>query len=266
MTHFIAWNVDGYSRTIHVWLKNFLKNYNPDLLFLGETKKPREVLESYFQEFTNYNYLINSHQPHRYHGVAMLIRKDHYYKEIPIAMNIPPRKDTKNIEASTGRIIVIQLNNKMNIIGSYTPNSGRNDPPKLKYRTTIWDPAFSYILDVLYQNLPTIWLGDINVALTEKDVSDPNQMQSWAGFTLEERTNFQAIFTTGHWNDPWREQHPKLQQYSWVGYGQRNPNYGMRIDNVIISKSLLSKVEDSYILTECRTETDHLPVGLVLDE
>lgn len=216
-------------------------------------------------EFSNYNYIINSHVPARWHGVAMLIHTDHKYKELPVQMNIPTRKDTKTDEAATGRIIAIQLNAEVNIIGSYTPNSGRNDQVKLAYRTQIWDHAFMHLLELSRTSKPTVWMGDINVALTEQDVSNPQKMQYWAGFTPQERYNLQYLLNSPYWVDVWREQHPEAQEYSWVGR-VRQPNHGMRLDNIVVSSTLVPKVHDTYILQECSADTDHLPVGMLLNK
>src|SRR5216683_2065066 len=94
----VAWNVDGYSQEIHDWLEKYLNEHGPDLVFLSETKQPESVLREYFNRLRHYQYLINSHLPSRYHGVAMLIKRPHQYIQIPIQMNIPVRKDTQSSE------------------------------------------------------------------------------------------------------------------------------------------------------------------------
>ena len=178
-------------------------------------------------------------------------------------MNIPVRKDTRSDEAATGRIIAIQLDQRLNIIGSYTPNSGR-DLEKLEYRVRDWDPTFFRILEILRQNKPTIWMGDINVALTDLDVSHPVMMSRWAGFTLEERQNLYALLSTGEWVDPWRLQHPSSREYSWVGY-TKSKGHGMRIDNIIVSTALLPEVRSTEIIKDAPHDTDHLPITITLN-
>lgn len=262
MMYFVSWNVDGYSDAIHSWLKKFLQTKSPDLVFLSETKRTRANLELYFGEFSDYNYIINPNSPAQYHGVAMLIKKPHGYVEIPIQMNIPVRRDTRSDEAATGRIIALQLNQRLNIIGSYTPNSGR-DLEKLDYRVQDWDPTFFRVLEILRENKPTIWMGDINVALSDLDVSHPVMMSRWAGFTPEERQNFYALLSTGGWMDPWRVQHPTSREYSWVGYS-KSKGHGMRLDNIIVSTSLLPEVVSTEIIQDSTDETDHRPVTITL--
>lgn len=255
----ISWNVNGYSDDIHKWLLTLAQTHRPDVIFLSETKKKREQLLQLFQAFTEYTSIINSHNPAKWHGVAMLIRKDHTYQEVSISMNIPVRKDCHDKEAATGRVIVIHLNQEMYVVGSYTPNSGRSDPDKLVYRTEVWDPAFAHILDILKSSGPTVWIGDINVALDDIDVSNPKAMKKYAGFTLEERENLRKLLGTGDWIDIWRQQNPNEPLYTWRSYAS-----GMRLDNIIVSKSLLPSMLNAFSITGSPTSADHIPIGVYI--
>lgn len=254
---FFSWNVDGYSPAIHQWFRDYLETNGPDVVFLSETKRSEPVLRQFFDELTHYRYLLNVHAPAHYHGVAMLIKSPHRFVPIPLQMNIAVRKDTQSSEAATGRVIAIQLNGQVNVIGSYTPNSGF-DLRNLEYRTKVWDPAFFHILQLLKQDRPSLWMGDINVALTDLDVSNPYLMSGWAGFTLPERENLARVLSSGY-QDPWRLQHPTMRDYSWVGRPHR-PGYGMRIDNIIVTDSLLPMVEETQIICDAPEDSDHLPV------
>lgn len=257
----LSWNVDCYSNDVHMWLLSLVNTSRPDVIFLSETKKKTEDLALLFSAFTDYNVIINAHDPPKWHGVAMLIRKDHSYQQIPIQMNIPTRSDSKGTEAATGRLIAICLNKQMYIIGSYTPNSGRSDQIKLHYRTKIWDPAFFNLLDQFRASGPTMWLGDINVALDDIDVSNPKTMCKYAGFTPEERANFRSLLQTGNWIDIWRHQHPNERTYTWCGAPPR-PNYGLRLDNIVVSKSLLPNMMSTFVISDgVPVSADHIMVG-----
>ena len=265
---FVAWNVNGYSDTIHNHLIDYIADKDPDLIFLSETKKRAEDLTEKFEQLVNYNYIINAHNPYNYHGVAMLIKKDLTFEEIEIKMDIITRKDTNSDEAAKGRIICIYLNNIGCVIGTYVPNSGSNEPQKLHYRVSVWDPRLSEILNQLADQAPTIWLGDINVALTDNDVSNPKIMANYAGFTLAERANLTNFLASKKWIDIWRENHPDVDfNYTWRG----NPikantyraGYGMRLDNIIISADLKEYVDKVYT-EDLVTTSDHVPVCLRL--
>lgn len=256
----VSWNVDGYRDCMHSWLTQFLCTSKPDVVFISETKKPFAYLSALFDQFTDYNYIINVHNPTRWHGVAMLIHKKYSYEEISITMNIPPRSDNNSTDAAAGRVIAIHLNKQIYIIGSYTPNSGRGKD-KLSYRTQLWDPAFIAILNDLAIRGPTVWIGDINVAPEAIDISNPKTMRNWAGCSPEEQANFHSLIQTGNWIDIWRQQNPGQKCYTWRGYTPR-PNYGLRLDNIIISKSLLPKAMNAFVVEDNLIGSDHLPVGL----
>lgn len=257
----LSWNVDKYTDDIHTWLLSLAERSRPDVIFLSETKKSTSDLTFYFNLFKEYNYIINAHEPARWHGVAMLIRKDHSYQQIPVQMNISTRSDSKSNEAGLGRIIVVCLDSKMYLVGTYTPNSGRQDQIKLDYRTKIWDPVFFKLLERLRESGPVMWVGDINVALDDIDVSNPKTMCKYAGFTLEERANFRHLLSTGYWIDCWRQQHPTERKYTWCGAPPR-PNYGLRLDNIIVSSSLQPRVANTFMISDTvPLSADHIVVG-----
>lgn len=257
----LALNVNKYNDNVHLWLTRHTSFENSDIIFFSETKASYNVLETYFKQTKNYNYIINVHNPVKYHGVAMLINKKYKYEIIPIKLDIICRKDSIGDDSTKGRIICVKINgitsqSDMIIIGSYIPNSGRNDPIKLDYRIKIWDPVFGALLQDLkgkYNNV--VWLGDINVAPEDIDVSNPKTMRNYAGFTTEEKSNFRS-FITDEWYDIWRKQHVDEREYTWKGRST-NPNTrtGMRLDNIIISNNLVTKVVHSKII-ECSV-SDH---------
>lgn len=260
----ISWNVDGYSDVIHEWIKELLTLRKPDILFLSETKKSEHVLRQYFDQFTNYNFIINTHVPAQYHGVAALIRKDRIYQQFTVNLGIPARKDTKDGNPATGRIIAFQFENIYNIIGTYVPNSGINKKDRAEkhsYRINTWDPALSGLLNMSKSLKPTIWMGDINVAANEIDVSHPNKMSNMAGFTPEERANFAQFMKTG-WVDIWRMQHPFDHMYSWRGHTPKE-GYGLRLDSIIISPEITPRVSSSFMIPDC-ISSDHIPVGICI--
>lgn len=257
----LSWNVDCYNDIIHSWVKPLLETSRPDILFLSETKTSYENLQTYFNELTEYNYIINVHEPKRYHGVAVLIRKDRSFVQFAVDLKVQARSDTKDGNPVTGRIIALQLDDKYIVVGTYVPNSGvRSDRvQKLPYRINIWDPALQSLLKICRETKPTIWLGDINVAPDDIDVSNPKTMCKMAGFTPEERQSFSQFMKTG-WVDIWRNQHPDIREYSWRGNSPK-PGYGMRLDNIIVSSEVVPYVLNTFMMPDCIPNSDHIPIG-----
>lgn len=285
---FFSWNVNMYTQDVHDFLLKYIKENKPTVVFLSETKKPPEYLSKFFSEFKDYKYIINAHNPRSWHGVAMLIKNECTYIKLDSTFTIDCRKDSHGASADIGRIIAIKLavntnHNWITIVGSYTPNSGRQEVEKLDYRVNKWDPEFKEYINELRNGCtayskffnkpdngyPTIWMGDINVAQNEIDISHPSKMKYYAGFTPEERKNFNNLFEEGKddenaWIDIWRLQHPNEKGFTWRGKGG-SPDYGMRLDNIIITKDLVKYVASTEIVNEKALSADHVGVSMTLN-
>jgi exodeoxyribonuclease-3 len=72
--------------------------------------------------------------------------------------------------------------------------------------------------------------------------------------------------------DSWRQQNPREESiYSWFDYRSRmfddNPKRGLRIDHILISKSLESEMLNTgidYLARSMEKPSDHCPVWLEL--
>lgn len=256
----ISWNVNKYRDVVHTHLKKFLFENNPDVVFLCETRKSSEMLTKKFKEFKNYNFFLNCHEPDKWHGVVLLVRKDHYFQGFPIDMNINLRKDSKSENAAIGRMLFGLLNQKVFLLGVYVPTGGSKK--KLNYRINEWDPAFSKVLNKVMEKGPVICFGDFNVAPEKIDISCPSVMKKWKGFSEKESQNFREIVKDDKWIDVYRRRNPKKKQYSWRGKSSKD-NYGLRLDNILVTSNLELCVTDCCIMTDVFV-SDHVPVGIKL--
>lgn len=259
-----SWNVNRYDDTIHNILSLYIHNNRPSVIFLSETKRYQVDLAKYFSKFKDYNYIINQHVPFQYHGVAMLIRKEINYIQLKVNFDLKPRKDTKHSDATCGRVISIGIKDRYDkplyILGSYSPNSGVKGLKNLSYRIDEWDhQLFSLMNGYDVNDSYSMLIGDLNVAPEPIDVSNPEYMYKWPGYTVQERNNFYLFLLDG-WFDIWREKHPNIKKYSWVGCSKtRRDNYGMRLDNIVCNKHLYKLVQDADILSDI-SGSDHVPV------
>lgn len=251
----IAWNVNGYSKIIHECIKQLIVDRDPDVIFLSETRRSQEEVEKLLSELNDYAYIINSHNPDWYHGVAMLIHKRNVFEELKINLGIPRRKDTNEGTAETGRLIGVKIQQHI-IIGTYTPNAGK-ELKHIAYRVVAWDLAMTKLLNDCREMMPTILIGDINVAPEDIDISH-SSMLGFPGATKCERDNHRAFLDDG-WVDIYRQQNPQKRIYTWRG-DHSIPIYGMRLDNILISPDLLDRMGEAFVI-EGYTESDHVPVG-----
>ena len=117
-----------------------------------------------------------------------------------IFTRVPPLKVINGIglpgHDDEGRVITAEFKD-FYLVNVYQPNSQRG-LTRLKYRTEEWDPAFLAFLKKLEKKgKPVVFCGDLNVAHTEIDLTNPKTNRRNAGFTDEERTNFSTLLAKG---------------------------------------------------------------------
>jgi exodeoxyribonuclease-3 len=255
MMKIISWNVNGVRA---VAKKNFftsLKELNPDVMCLQETKAQDDQVQEALDPIKGeYHIYSNSAEKKGYSGVAILSKQ----KPISVSADIGiAEHDTE------GRVLTAEYEDYY-LVTVYVPNSG-SELKRLAYRQT-WDKAFLAFLKNLELTKPVVVCGDLNVAHTAIDLArpKPNYNKS-AGYMQEEIDGLDAYVANGL-KDTFRYQNPSAtERYSWWSYrgGAREKNVGWRIDYFLASEQLLPKLKTATIFPEVM-DSDHCPVGVEL--
>ena len=257
----IAWNVNSIRSMItKVDLNNFLKNQNPHIFCMSETKLSCPDLidrQNFVKKFKGYKYRYYSTCTERkgYSGTAIWSKK----KPKSIVYGIDDNSYNKE-----GRVISLEFNDYI-LIHVYTPNSGQV-LQRLNYRVKEWDVAFWNYVKKLQKTKSVIVCGDLNVARYEIDLHSPSTNLRSAGYTIEERNSFNSYVEKLKLIDTFRKLHPdEKDHYTYWSYMRksRENNKGWRIDYFLISKNLESKLKKSYILKD-QLGSDHAPIVLEL--
>lgn len=249
----ISWNVNGIRA---IWKKGngflaFLKNYNPDVVCLQETKARREQLTFDYTNVSGYRAYFSSSKRLGYSGVAI------YSKVEPLNVTYGIGQEGNDDE---GRVVTVEYE-KFYLVNVYTPNSKRG-LSRLKYRTEVWDPAFLRYIKGLDKKKPVIFCGDLNCAHTELDIARPKANLKSAGFTVEERQELDKVVAAG-FIDTFRIFFKDGGHYTWWSYFSRarERNIGWRIDYFFVSKRFKRYIKSAGILPEVEG-SDHCPVVL----
>ena len=114
-------------------------------------------------------------------------------------------------------------------------------------------------------NKPIVYCGDLNVAHNPIDLKNPKSNTHNAGFTIEERTAFNRLLSTGL-VDTFRYLYPDTIKYSWWSYmfNARKNNAGWRIDYYLVSEKIKDKIINAEIHNEIMG-SDHCPVSLEIN-
>jgi exodeoxyribonuclease-3 len=245
---YLSWNVNGIRACVQKGFLDVVKDLEPDVIGLQETKVSAGQIQL---ELPGYHQYWNYAQKKGYSGTALFTKVKPI--EVTYGMGIAEH-DTQ------GRIICAQYADFF-FVTVYTPNS-KEDLAGLPYRMT-WEASFSTYLKNLETIKPVIVCGDLNVAHQEIDLKNPRSNHKSAGFTDEERSCFRALLAQGY-IDTFRYFHPDLPGvYSWWSYraNARTHNVGWRIDYFLTSQVLHNRLLGAAIHTKI-LGSDHCPVEL----
>lgn len=246
----ISWNVNGLRACMGKGFAEFVREQEPDVMCVQETKLQAGQIELALPGYRQY---WNYAEKKGYSGTAL------FTKEEPLGVTYGigvPEHDRE------GRVITAEFAD-FYLVTVYTPNS-QNELARLPYRME-WEDAFLAYLKGLETEKPVIFCGDLNVAHREIDLKNPKTNRKNAGFTDEERAKFSRLLENG-FVDTFRYFYPDQEGvYSWWSYRfkAREKNAGWRIDYFVVSDSLKERLEDAVIYTQVQG-SDHCPVGLLL--
>ncbi len=260
-----SWNVNGIRAVVKKGaLPDFIKQCDPDILCLQETKAERGQAEIDLPQYTEY---WNSAVKKGYSGTAI------FTKSQPLTVvNGLPEHLIKKYDMSgdgygdpntEGRITSAEYDDFW-LVTVYTPNA-KDDLSRLELRHKHWDPAFLEYCKELEKSKPVIFCGDLNVAHTELDLANPKPNVGKKGFTDEERAGFQAFLEAG-FVDTLRMFKQGNGYYTWWSHfaNARARNVGWRIDYFLVSSGLKNKVKAAEIHPAVMG-SDHCPVSIDIE-
>ena len=242
----ISWNVNGLRAVLKKNFLEFLAAEKPDVLCLQETKCTPDQVEQLWP--ASYTTFWNCAEKKGYSGTAIFTKE----RPLKVTPHIGVAEHDKE-----GRVLTAEYADFF-LVNVYVPNSKR-ELTRLAYRQQ-WDKDFLAYLKKLENKKPVIWCGDLNVAHTEIDLSNPKANAKNHGFTPEERAGFDAVVKAG-FVDTFREFEKNGGHYTWWSpmSNARARNIGWRLDYFLISQSLRPQLKRATILPQVMG-SDHCPV------
>jgi len=246
----ISWNVNGIRAILKKNFKEFVKNEEPDILCLQETKAHPDQVDKILTEYEHHFW--NAAEKKGYSGTAVFSK----IKPIKVIYGDGPMNDNE------GRVITLEFD-KFYLVNVYTPNA-QPELKRIKFRNE-WDKNFLKFLKDLEKKKPVVVCGDFNVAHKEIDLAHPKANENSAGFSPTERKGMDNYINSG-FIDTFREFNKEPKNYTWWTYrfGARSRNVGWRIDYFLISKKLRHNLKSASILSKVMG-SDHCPIELELE-
>lgn len=281
-----TWNVNSLKARMER-VVGWLDRARPDVLLMQETKLKDD--DAPVATFRDLGYELAHHGEGRWNGVAIASRvglKDVVRNfgdplrpaETPEAGDDEPFAEARMIAATcgsgpggTGSAAGGASAGGVRVVSIYAPN-GRS------VGSTFYEAKLEW-----YQRL-AIWLrkdarpdgalvlgGDFNVAPADADVWSPAQAHGGTHVSPREREAFGELCRWGL-VDAYRIHHAEPGRFTWWDYraGDFHRNWGMRIDHLLVTAPVASRVVWAEIDREARkgkpTPSDHAPLVIDLDE
>jgi exodeoxyribonuclease-3 len=250
-----TWNVNSLSvRLPHVL--EWLAASPVDVLALQELKMTDDKFPA--DAFAQSGYQAQWFGQKTYNGVALLSKTP----ALDVIKNIPGFEDDMS-RVITGTVDGVR------VIGAYFPNGQEPGSEKFEYKLEWLKGLRAWVKEELTSHPRLVLMGDYNITFDDDDVWDPDGLRDAIHCTEEERYHLRALIALGL-HDSYRlfEQAPK--SFSWWDYrdmGFRR-NKGLRIDHILVSNSLKSRVKGCIIdkmPRKLERPSDHAPVVVELE-
>lgn len=251
----VSWNINSVRYRLEL-VERFLKEEQPDILCLQETKVVNNDFPAGMFRQLGYNHHVIHGQP-MHHGVAILSR-------VPIREDASHDWQDNGDARHVGALLDcgIRLENVYVPAGGEVPDATVNPKfgQKLNFlgRMTRWSEQLKQ---------PTILLGDFNIAPLECDVWNHKALIDVVSHTQVEVDLLNTLQQSHGWVDLGRKFIPAPEKlFTWWSYRARDwqaSNRGRRLDHVWASPDIASTAKSHRLHLASRSwmkPSDHVPL------
>ncbi len=243
-----TWNVNSVGARLPRLLP-WLEENAPDVVALQETKTAA-FPEA---EVAALGYEVAHAGDGRWNGVAVLSRVG----LAQVSLQLEGHPEPRLASAQCGPLHVTSV---------YVPNGRALEDPHYAYKLE-WFAALRRRLDAFDPAQPLVVMGDMNVALTDRDVWDRAVFDGSTHVTDAERAALRALLDWGLVDVQARPGKGDVAFTYWdYRAGMMHKNLGSRIDYVLATPAV--RVRDAWVDREARKgkgASDHAPVVVDLD-
>jgi len=254
MKKIISFNVNGIRAAINKGFESWLKNENPDIICIQETKAQKEQVEYKIFNDLGYFDFWNSAEKKGYSGLLTLTKSEPDNIELGVGIG----KFDKE-----GRLLRTDFGD-ITLINTYFP-SGTMGDIRQDFKMEWLKYFLIYINNLKKSRTKIIVSGDFNICHKAIDIHHPERHINVSGFLPEEREWVDSYVNSG-FKDSFRIFNSEPGNYTWWSYraGSKTKNLGWRIDYHMVSNPLKNQVKNVNILKNINF-SDHCPISIEID-
>jgi exodeoxyribonuclease-3 len=251
-----TYNINGVNKRLGN-LMDWLADAAPDVVCLQELKATDRQFPATALADAGYGAVWRGESS--WNGVAILARGSEPVLTRSELPGDPDDRQARYIEAAVNGILIGCL---------YAPNGNPQPGPKFSYKLAWMERLHAHAQGLWDTGLPVALVGDYNVIPTPADMYETTSYRDNALAQPESRAAFDRLLEQG-WTDAIRKKYPTETIYTFWDY-MRNRwprNAGLRIDHLLLSKSLSRKLTGAGVDRDVRGQdgaSDHAPAWITL--
>jgi exodeoxyribonuclease-3 len=266
-----TWNVNSLrARLEKVWW--WLERARPDVLLMQETKLADA--DAPYDDFARRGYELVHHgqAQGRWNGVAIASRSGiaDVISNFGQPLQPPQTPDVEDDEPMAEARMISAVCDGIRVVSVYAPNGRSVDSIFFRAKLAWFERLSRWLRETRRPDEALALGGDFNVAPADIDVWDAASCHGGTHVSAPERAAFLDLVEWGL-ADAYRAHHPEAGRYTWWDYraGNFHKNFGMRIDHLLVTASVASRVTWAEIDREARkgkpVPSDHAPLVIDVD-
>ena len=251
-----TYNINGINKRLPN-LMAWLADSAPDVVCLQELKATDRQFPATALADAGYGAVWRGESS--WNGVAILAKGSEPVLTQGELPGDPDDKQARYIEAAVNGVLVACL---------YAPNGNPQPGPKFAYKLAWMERFLSHAQGLWDTGLPVVLAGDYNIVPTPDDMYETTSYRDNALVQPESRALYAQLLAQG-WTDSIRKKHPDETVYTFWDYMRNgwHRNAGLRLDHLLLSKSLARKLTAAGVDRDVRGEdgaSDHAPAWIEL--
>jgi len=261
----ISRNVNWIRAVIQKWFFNFIKNENPDIICLQETKAFETQIPNELRfHLSDYSFLRHKGNRPWYAWTAIFFKKNIKIKEKKSEFSFHEFYD----EWRVTEISFLYWNETIHLINVYFPNgwTRADGSEMLSYKLDFYEKMRQYIQNIRNNKEDVIICGDFNICHTEIDIARPKENENSIWFLPIERAEMDKL-ENDELIDVFRKLNPDIKDkytrrsYRWWA---RERNVWRRLDYFWVTPKIFNKIINMTHLENIQW-SDHCPISLTLE-